>query len=516
MAKLQADYIAEAPELMAFYSVSPRDLLSKAPQARPWTAALVSGIRSYNGLIGAGGALAGDEAVVATGQQPCIFSGPLYTVYKAVSAIRLARLLELRHGAPVVPLFWVAGDDHDFEEARTTHVLTKDDAPLTLRYEPASNVSGRPMARVPVEASLHDLVRTARSAARSSEHADAVEQFLHDSLDASASLAEWSTRILARLFHNTPLLFFSPDIPEARVAAVNVMEQAVADPLAVSQLVNAAGEQLVDAGYEQQVVKRDMTTGFFLDVDGRRRKVLFLDGNFRVPDEGMRLTPDEMRQALAGAPERFSANVALRCVVQQAMFPVAAYVAGPGELAYWAQLKPLFEHFGQRMPAVYPRVHCTLTTIKLKQFMQKYGFALGDFDSCLEALLHHALDTVVQGPARAILRAHRQALLEQADSLASALEREDVIASDMAGSMRRRIEGQLYRIERSILRRDKELHDTVTARVHRLQNALRPWRKPQERVYTVVSFLFEHGWGIAQRLIDKLDPEDFSMQEFEL
>ena len=516
MRDLVQEYLAADPELLGFYARPPKDLFATPPQAAPWHPELVTAIQGYNTRLGNVPQFNGDEALIVTGQQAGLFTGPLYAIYKAISTIRLARRLQAQFGVPCVPLFWVAGDDHDFEEVRTAYFLTKTHEPLSLTYAPEQPVDGRPMYRVPIEESLHALIEEAAARTPGSEFRDDVTRALHDTLDASASLADWAARLMARLFRDTPLILFAPHMPVARKLAQQVLAREVAEPLATTELLNQAGARLQKLGFTQQLVKGESECSFFLDMGGRRRKVLFEAGRYVLPEERLSCSIDEMQAFLTAAPERFSPNAALRCIVQQHLFPVAAYVAGPGEVAYWAQLKPVFERFSYRMPVVYPRARAVLTTLKLSRLLQKFGFTLDDLAGGHDALTERALRQVTRGPARDSVQQGRQAVETAFEELVQNLAKQDQTAARMARHLHENVATGLDRIERSVLAADKAQVDAVKRQVARLCNALAPFRKPQERVYTVFSFLFEQGWDLIPRLIAGLDITSFQLNEVEL
>ncbi|HOF39368.1 MAG TPA: bacillithiol biosynthesis cysteine-adding enzyme BshC [Candidatus Hydrogenedentes bacterium] len=516
MRELYDEYLSESPDLMPFYAAPPSRLEESLPRPVAWDQMLVREVRAYNERIGSGGAFDGTELVVATGQQPGLFSGPLYTVYKAITCIMLARQLEERSGTPCVPLFWVASEDHDFEEAATAHFLTKKDSPLSLTYAPQADVSGLPLYRVPLEGWIHEAIDAAVRDARKSELTDEVAAFLHESASASDSLCDWSARILARLFRDTPLILFVPHLPEARRLQAQIMELEIQNPLLSTQRLDQAGKSLSDKGFQQQISKSGGECNFFIEVEGRRRKVLHDGTHFVLPEEQISFTQKELQDILHAEPERFSANVALRPVVQQHLFHAAAYVGGPAEIAYWGQLKGLFEQFRQPMPVVYPRARCVLISTAMKKLMSKLDLTLHDLEQSLEhvkrTVFHHdSVDPSYQAIANA--GAELQGLFGR---LLTTLEASDPVAHEMVSAVGARVGDQFERILDKLARRNQDRVEVVERQVERLQHSLVPWRKPQERVYTVVSFLFEHGWALVPRLLNEIDIGSFQLHEVEL
>lgn len=519
MPSLFDDYIADAPELRDFFATAYSRLFDSPGPVAHWAPALLAETNRFNEALDHPGGLTGTETLIITGQQPGLFTGPLYTIFKAVSAIRLARTFTERTGAPCAPVFWIGADDHDFEEVRTAHLLTRNHESLALRYAPEQDVSGQPLYQVPLSPMLHTLIDEAANQSTGSEFTRDVAAFLHASLDASSGFTDWFARIMARLFHDTPLRFFAPYQPEARAIAARVIEQEIREPLITTRLVNEAGQRLTALGYTPQVVKGENECAFFIEVNGRRRKVLFEEDHFHLPEEGRRHSREEMLALLHESPGCFSPNVVLRCVVRQAVLPVAAYVAGPGEVGYWAQTKPLFEHFGQPMPVVYPRLRAFITTAKLKKLMTKFSLAIDDLSQPEAQLVERAMRSAAPHPALGLLETRRATVNREMESLLAEiqglrLKSESPLA--MATSAAEQIASALDRLERGITYADTVQAETIQKQVHRLCTALAPERRPQERHYTVFSFLFEQGWEFIPRLIRLLDEESFTLQEVEL
>lgn len=516
MASLLDAYIAKEHDLLPFYNGSPESLLTDPPKTRPWAPELVADMKAFNESLGVSARFDGAEAVVVTGQQPALFGGPMYTIYKAITTLLLAERIQERHGVRCVPVYWVGSDDHDFEEARTAHFLSKNHTPLSLQYAPDLNVDGFPMYRLPLDGAVHAFVDQAAAMTAGSEFAADIRAFLHEALDESSSLSEWSTRILARTFRETPLVFFAPHIPKARRLAVEIIEREIDAPLETTVLLNAAGAELDAKGFDQQVQKAENECNFFMEWNGRRRKVVFDGKRFVVPEEDASIAPGDLHKTLHAEPERFSPNVALRCVLQQHLFPAAAYVAGPGELAYWGQLKPVFDRFALEMPIVYPRVRACLSNIKVNKLMDKFGLSLDDLYQPVDRIEEKAFQSTQKNPAFDIIQQERSKLEGAAEAFAQSIAPHDKQVYNLAEGLLKEIANRLDAMERAALRGDKNQAQTVQTQVARIVNTLAPFRKPQERVYCVASYLFGEGWGLAPRLMKELDVTNFNVQEVEL
>jgi bacillithiol biosynthesis cysteine-adding enzyme BshC len=297
------------------------------------------------------------------------------------------------------------------------------------------------------------------------------------------------------------------------------MELEMSAPLESTRRLNAAGKQLESLGYPPQVIKGESECNFFLEISGRRRKITWTGDRFHLPGEGRYFDKEELIALLQSSPDRFSPNVALRPVVQQTLFPATAYVAGPGEIAYWAQLKPVFDFFGRTMPAVYPRADAVMTSLKLNKIRYKLGLELADLLEPMDTLEERSLRRIQQHPALATLERHRTQLLEQMALLRGELEsttRKPEPWQEMLPNLTEQLQQILDRLERAILHNDEAQVEATRRQLIRLCTALAPSRKPQDRVYTVFSWVFAYGWELIPRLLREITLDYDKVQEVEL
>ena len=506
--------------IRAQFDTPPELLLSGPSPDRMWTPSLAGAIHSFQKELGAEKSpLTGTEPVIITGQQPGMFTGPLYTILKAITTIQAAEALG-RQGKPCIPLFWVAGDDHDFDEVRTTHFLDRRCQIRSLTYEahePYANTSDIPMYRMPLSDKVHELIDTASSSCWNSELTAGVVSFLHDSLDDARSLSHWFCLIMARLFSRTDLRLFQPSIEAARKASIPVLRKEIENPLHSTRLLIQEGEKLVLLGFKAPIQRNAGACNFFIEVEGHRRNVTYQQGKYLVRGCGLSYTVDEMHALLDASPERFSPNVALRPVVQQLLFAPVAYVGGPGEIDYWAQLKPLFSFFELPMPIVYPRLRAVISTVKLNRLLGYYNITKDDLaaqSDLLTRFLHRGRDLDL---SRTFMedRAHVEEAMNIMVSRLTAPTASESLKK-AAKACRRHGQFHLDKLERALLYADKERRTTAESRLQRLTNAFYPFNLPQERVFCIFSFLFRHGWPLIEHMIHEFDFSSDTMQELEL
>ena len=491
----------------------------------PWPPGMRNALETLQPKLGGSNIpLEGNEPVIVTGQQPGLFLGPLYTVYKAVTAIRLARLLSERHGKRVLPVFWIASEDHDFEEVRRYWFTDARSALHERIYTPVDalgqplDIAGLPMHKVPAGISLRDAIEEMAALCAGSEHTTAVRDLLLDTLAEAASVSNWFARLMAVLFRDTGLVLFAPHMRVAREAARTVIRREIEMPGVTSRLVNEVASRIRVLGFTPAVVRPLDACNFFLFENGRRRKVIHTKQGFVLPEEnGKCYTAEELFDLLETDPTRFSPNVILRPVVQQVLFPgCQAYVAGPGEVAYWAQLKPVFEWFELSMPTVFPRARARFITPKEKRRLTALGLRVSDLAEPPDQLLEALLAREVPGTADRAVAAARDQIKEILDRTARELTAAGIPRTQqLTEDTRARIENALERLARQVRHADTRRVEQLREQTARLRDRLTPLGRPQERILSPFTFLFSQGPGLIRRLIDELRIDTPEVQEIE-
>ncbi|MGH7529281.1 MAG: bacillithiol biosynthesis protein BshC, partial [Gemmatimonadales bacterium] len=305
----------------------------------------------------------GDVLAVTTGQQPGLFTGPLYTIHKALSAIALARRLEQERGGRVVPVFWVAGDDHDFAEANHAWVLNAAGEPvrIVIRERP-HQAPQLPMFREPCGPEVRAALDALAESLPDTEYKTSVLQWLDAAYRPDANLADAAAEALHCLLESRGLAVFrSHDRAAKRVMApwlLQALDFVLPDGFSPVLLDGAAG-----------------------------RDRLRPDGSTYVTRRGNeRFSRADLERVAAEAPERLSPNVLLRPVVEAALFPTVAYLAGPAELDYRPAAAPLFERLGVAAPAPVARWSGVILESRVDRVLQRHGLTPADFDGAPGAL----------------------------------------------------------------------------------------------------------------------------------
>ena len=446
---------------------------------------------------------------VATGQQAGLFGGPLYTVLKAVSAIRYARHLAREHpGYRFVPVFWIAASDSDFDEVRRVYVAGRDGL-AELALPPAlPGQDGMMVGARPPEPGLPGLID------RLAEVLPA-GMFLDDTLDlvreayADGRLAEGFARLMARLFAGTELVLVEPQEPALMYQAGPLIVDELDRAARISELVRERNAAITAAGYRLQVDHPAGDTGLFLlDSDGIRDRIAIddpRDGSFLLRRSGARRSLAELTALAREEPQRFVPDVALRPVYENTLLPVAAFIGGAAEIAYRAQFTALFHAHGQWMAPAYLRATATLLYPGETGLLDELGWGLAE---CLVPRDEFAANIANRSRPPGVdekLAAYRRTV-ESADAelkqAAVALDPNlEQTFSTLGGNLARHIDKLEKKITAALKRKQAALLD----RAGRLADLAYPRGNLQERLLSVVGFLPRTGPGLIEQLLDRLE-----------
>lgn len=436
--------------------------------------------------------------VVVTGQQVGLFLGPAYSLYKAASAIALARRLTRESGRPTVPIFWLQSEDHDGEEVATTAVLDDDDTLVRVHLTPLGHTRASLAAR-PLGEGVRHALTALREHLGEAPHRDEALALVERHYRADAGWVQAFAGALGEIFAGEGLLVLDPRTPTVAALATPIHRRALDDPETLDEALAEGAALLSRAGEPVAVRPRPGCSLSFFHPEGPtgpRHRLIQRDGGWALPHSGAPVLAP--RERLEREPLSFSTSSLLRVVLQDTLLPTVAQVAGPGEARYLRQLPPLHAAFGLTSPPVVPRARFVITDRACRRRLDALGIAASEVTE-REPLLR-ALAANDGGP-------RGDAVVER---LTSALERElvelgpELIAVDpsLARALSRtrrhiaRGAGKLgERVERARARRDA----TRVERVEWLCRRLRPGGAPQERALGVVHFAARYGLASLER-----------------
>jgi len=458
-------------------------------------AALVAALRQQNGDSPELSLLAREGTVaVVTGQQAGLFSGPAYTIYKALTAAKLAKDLTA-HGIPAVPVFWLATEDHDFAEVNHCWVFDAGQRPVKLETNHAAP-QNQPVGQIVLQAPP---VEQLRQALAGLPFGDEVSAAVEATYRPGRTLGEAFNALLKRLLADYGLLHVDPMAPAIRALATPAIRRALDAAQDLSAAVLQRNRELEAAGYHAQVHMEEQTSFVFLLEKGRRYTLRRYGRDYM--QNGRRLSTDELSERA----EALSPNALLRPVVQDYMLPTAAYIGGPAELAYLAQAEVIYREILGRMPVALHRAGFTLLDARGHKLMTRYGFTLAECARGADFVRERIAARLIP-PALAGRLVQAKVTVEQAmDRLAGDLGGFDATLAAALGTSRRKVLYQFAKMERKIGRETMARDARVARDADYLSNLVFPGRHLQERLYSILPFLAKHGMGLIGDLYECLN-----------
>lgn len=436
---------------------------------------------------------------IVTGQQVGMFGGPLYTLYKAVTAVKLARQLSAQLNRPVVPVFWLEGGDHDIEEVSSITLLSRGEC-MRIHYRGHNRPANGNLGSVGSMAFKGDMTRVreeVRSCLPASTFRDRVLQRYYAAYKPGVSFTDAFARTLSVLLGDFQIVLMDPEDCDLKELAAPIMRREIKDhPHTFNKLAATTAE--LQEQFHAQVHVRPFNL-FVLSEHGREA-VQSDDGQLRLQQSGRTVTLAEL---LDLAPCLLSPNVVMRPLVQDYLLPTLSYVAGPGEIAYFAQFKALYDWAGLPMPVVYPRSSLTLVETRMHKFMKQYDLDVPGMREDLNVLLRKI---VMSGtPLEGAFGEASNSLAACAKTLKDEVMRVEHTLGQSAEVTLRQWHKELAKLQKRVERAEKKRHDQVYNQLRRCQDALYPHGKPQERTLPVLHYLARYGDSVLRTIYDGID-----------
>ena len=455
-----------------------------------------------------------DSIAVVTGQQVGLFTGPLYTIYKTITTLQLIEEWADQTGRPVVPVFWVEGEDHDFEEIATAHVLRRNEvAPLS--YQPDIDANPGAVGRLALTDEVHEVVDQLDEALPPSDFKPAVMEHVRAAYRPGTRLEDAFTRLICSFFEDDGLVFMNPDDARLKALTRPLFRRELEDPQASVAQVDAASQALQDRGYHAQVNARP-TNLFWLGDDSRWAIDLEDENTFRLRGTDRTFSRSELISRLDETPERFSPNVVLRPLMQDHLLPTAAYVAGPGEVSYFAQYGGVYEWADLDMPLIHPRASVSLVEGKVQKVLDKYGLSVSDFHDDLEPLFQDVVIDTMEVDVDALFSEALPQLHQTLNALKPEVEAVDRTLGASTEAARSAIMDEMESLKQKVVRAEKRQQDEVRSQLKKAHTNLRPNGTLQERTINVLYYLNKYSPTLLDDLRHALRTDTSAHQVVEL
>jgi bacillithiol biosynthesis cysteine-adding enzyme BshC len=495
------DYIQQKDQLKPFYHRYPtrenfRDQIAEKQQSFPDTAreALVATLtQQYKSLSVTEAVRKNITALkdrktftVTTGHQLNIFTGPLYFIYKIVTVINTCKQLKAKYpDYDFVPVYWMASEDHDYDEIKYFRLYGKKYTWKTEQQGAVGRFDTKEIGKLFDEIPGNNIQIFKEAYTKNKKLSDAVRSYVN------------------ALFGDEGLVVIDADDRDLKSLFREVVRADVFQNVNKS-LVDKTNADLENLGYKTQIFCRDINF-FYLD-NGIRSRIERSGETFKVLDSDLSFSEEQLNRLIDEQPEKFSPNVILRPLYQEMILPNIAYVGGPAEVIYWLQLKSIFQHFNTPFPILMPRNFAMVMEAQVTRKFEKTGLDLKELFEEKNFLFNHWV--LKHSPRNLTVgeeRSHVNELFENLKSRAGAI---DVTLSPFVGAEGKRVLNALEKIEQKLLRAEKRLHGDKLRQIEAVKDELFPNGSLQERTDNFLNF-YQQNPAFIRMLLDCFDPFDF-------
>lgn len=517
--ELYCDFLAGKREIRSLFASESLEEAAKGLETRPYDRQrLVALLERQNRVFGASVRTIAnirklgekDSLCVFAGQQAVLFGGPLLVLYKALSVVKRAESYSRLLRRPVVPIFWIAGDDHDFEEVNHTWVYDRSYEAVKIAYS-ASPDHALPTGYLKFsdEEKLSEAFSVLTSTLGETDFTPSLYVLLNEYYTLGDTFVTAFGKWLAHLTADYGLVLFSPADEEAKRLAEPFFLRILDEQEEIRHHLSSRNRLLSERGYHLQVHKKENATHLFYVLNDRR-PILREGDSFLVGQK--RYSKDELKKLVASDTEKFSPDVLLRPVFQSFLFPVLAQVGGPAEIAYYAQMNPLFEVFDLVTPYCLPRPSLTLLEKHFERIVDEHDLSLADVMCDVEGVINRVLAATFPGHLEKDFEALRRDVEKRFKEFVRESLEFDSSLEQFAHQLYAKIDFTLKQFERKIFAAHKKKSRATREKIYRLWRYVFPLRALQERSINSIYFLAKYGENIVSYIYDSMDTEQAAHQ----
>jgi len=519
--RLFLDYLKDPVALRNFYPSAVRfhhELPQRIPEVLPAyqtdRAKVCNALAAMNARWGAGAATLdniqllrdSDCIAVVSGQQAGLFTGPLYTVYKALSAVKLAGCLRQRQ-TKAVPVFWIAAEDHDFAEVAKAEVIGRDCQLKSVEVSTDLHREGQPVGQVVLDHSINLVVDQLFELLPNSEFAADMKALVKNAWQPGRGYVESFASMMTALLGHHGLIFLDPLDPELKQLAAPLYSEAARRAPEIASAIEKRSSELEQAGYHAQVLASANSFPLFLhDEHGARHAMVRVEnGKYRAKDIGAEYTADELATMAQQTPEQFSPNVTLRAVVQDYLLPTIAYHGGAAEIAYFAQTAEVYRVLERPATPILPRSSLTMIERHTGRILERYDLKLTSFFEGLEPVTTRVVEEHLGADTAKLFANTEENVNHELDRLRKELESIDPTLASALDTGRKKINYQLDGLRTRFVRAQLNRDEAVHRQLQRASDQLYPNKDLQERHINITSLLARHGTYVIEWIYNAIN-----------
>ena len=450
---------------------------------------------------------------IVTGQQVGLFGGPLYTVLKTITTIKLSERLKQKYPQfDFVPVFWIEGEDHDFAEMNHVSVFDAENKVTPIQYLPGGQMPERnlgPIGELVFDESLNQTFAALEGALQKTDFSEEVIRKLKECYAPGRTFNQAFTAWMNFLFEDYGLVFISANNPEFKRLLSPLFVKEITEFPKTSQTV-IRQSAILEEKYHAQIKAKSIN--LFLFHKGGRYLIEPRENDYSLKGTRHFLQKDELLKIATETPELLSTNVVLRPLAQDTLLPTLAYVAGPSEIAYHAQLKPLYQDFKVLQPIIYPRASGTFLEERVERAMEKYGLGLSELFDDPEKVTSRVAERISEVKADVLFGSASASFHDALNELKFGLKEIDPTLLGSLEGVKSKIDGNLNVLKEKTIAAQKRRYETAMRQVEKAIASLLPNGLLQEREINVVHFMNKYGPDLAKWLVGEVDIAGFKHQ----
>jgi bacillithiol biosynthesis cysteine-adding enzyme BshC len=447
-----------------------------------------------------------DCIAVVSGQQAGLFTGPLYTIYKALSAVKLAGCLQQRN-TKAVPVFWIAAEDHDFAEVAKAELIGRDCQLKNVAVSADMHREAQPVGHVKLDESINTVVNELFELLPASEFAADMKALVRSAWQPGRGFVDSFATMMTALLGRYGLIFLDPLDPQLKQLAAPLYSEAARRAPEIAMALEQRSAELERAGYHAQVLATANSFPLFLhDEAGARHAVVRVEsGKYRTKDVEQEYTAEELAALALEKPERFSPNVTLRAVVQDYLLPTIAYYGGAAEIAYFAQTAEVYRVLERPATPILPRSSLTMIERHTGRVLERYDLTLADFLEGLEPVIKRVVEEHLAADSAKVFADTEQNVNHELDRLRQELSAIDPTLASALETGRKKINYQLDGLKQRFVRAQMTRDEAAHRQLQRAFDQLYPNKDLQERHINITSLLARHGTYVIEWIFNAIN-----------
>jgi bacillithiol biosynthesis cysteine-adding enzyme BshC len=453
---------------------------------------------------------------IVTGQQVSLFGGPMYTIYKTITTIKLSNLLNEKYSDyHFVPIFWMEADDHDYDEVASTNILDKNNMYSTISYDDGldEEINRGSVGNITFNSNINMTIADLEETLRDNDFKAEVLQLVSECYKEGSSFKDSFKKLMFSLFDEFGLILFDPQDSSAKNLLIPIFEKEITN-FAKHTTTNVLQSAELEEVYHAQVKVKPINL-FYAD-DSGRHLIEPTEEGFRFRGKRKKLNEEELLNLLYFDPSAFSPNVLLRPICQDYLLPTAAYVGGPSEISYFAQVIPNYSFFDVTSPILFPRSSATILEQRQLAIIDKFKLSLSDFTYEESALIEKVIKQISEFNFEELFSESEISIKNTLESLKEKLLTVDVSLAQPIEKSIARIEQTLNTLKDKSKSAEERKHETVIAQLQKVRNVINPNNTLQERELNFIYFANKYGIDIIKWIMNELKTNKIEHQILEV